>query len=121
MELTAKYADACNLQFGSPLKEFPEWMTERYDEFETFSRNRLARLKQICEKIGRSYGDIERTTLGTIKIARDAMNVDDVTRLCRGFGKMGFQHVIFNMPNVQEIQPIEVIGREVIPAVADLT
>lgn len=121
MELTARYADACNLQFGSPLKEFPEWMTERYDEFETFSRNRLAILRRNCEKIGRPYEDIERTTLGTVKIARDAMNVDDITGLCRRFWKIGFQHVIFNMPNIHEIQPIEMVGREVVLAVADLT
>jgi len=120
LRLTAKYADACNLQFGSPLKEFPEWMRQRYEEFGIFSRNRLATLKRNCEKIGRPYEDIERTTLGTIRIAPDAMNVDDVTGLCRRFEKMGFQHVIFNMPNVHEIQPIEIMGRDIIPAVADL-
>jgi len=32
---------------------------------------------------------------------------------------LGIQHFIFSMPNVHEITPIEVIGREVIPAVAD--
>jgi hypothetical protein len=33
---------------------------------------------------------------------------------------MGVQHAIFNMPNVHEIRPLEVFGREIIPAVAGL-
>jgi hypothetical protein len=28
--------------------------------------------------------------------------------------------VIFNMPNVHEIKPLETFGREIIPAVAEL-
>jgi hypothetical protein len=32
----------------------------------------------------------------------------------------GIQHMIFNMPNVQELSPISTFGREVIPAVAGL-
>jgi len=34
--------------------------------------------------------------------------------------RLGIQHVIFNMPNVHEIEPIEIIGREVIPQVRRL-
>ncbi len=33
---------------------------------------------------------------------------------------MGVQHAIFNMPNVHEIRPLEVFGREITPAVAGL-
>jgi hypothetical protein len=35
-------------------------------------------------------------------------------------GAAGIQHAIFNTPNVQEITPLEVFGREIIPAVAGL-
>lgn len=121
LELTAKYADACNLQFGSPLKEFPPWMRARYEEFDDFARNRLAALKHNCERLRRPYESIERTTLGTIRIAPDAMTPEDVVKLCQKLNRLGFEHVIFNMPNVHEITPLEIIGREVIPAVADLT
>ena len=121
LRLTAKYADACNLQFGSPLKEFSGWMRERYEKRGEFLTSRLARLKQNCERFGRSYDEIEKTVLGTIRIAPDAMSADDVISLCRELAEMDFHHVIFNMPNVHEIAPIETIGQEVIPQVADIT
>jgi len=121
LRLTAKYADACNLQFGSPLKEFADWMRERYEERREFLTSRLERLKQNCERFGRSYDEIEKTVLGTIRIAPDAMSADDVISLCGELAEMGFHHVIFNMPNVHEIAPLEIIGRKVIPQVADIT
>ncbi len=120
IRLTAKYADACNLQFGSPLSEFADWMRERYQERKEFLTSRLKRLKQNCKQLGRSYDEIEKTVLGTIRIAPDAMSVDDVIDLCGELAEMGFQHVIFNMPNVHEIKPLEILGNEVIPTVAEL-
>jgi hypothetical protein len=33
---------------------------------------------------------------------------------------LGFQHFIFSLNSVSEITPLEVIGREVIPAIAEL-
>jgi len=69
--------------------------------------------------MGRSYDEIERTVLGTIQVAPEAMNSVQVIELCRELADLGFQHVIFNMPNVHEIRPIEIIGQEVIPQVAD--
>ena len=120
LRLTAMYADICNFQFGSSLKEFPDWMREKYEERKEFLTSRLKRLKLMCERFGRSYDEIEKTVLGTIRIAPDAMSVDAVIDLCRELAQMGFQHVIFNMPNVHEIKPIEIVGREVIPEVADI-
>jgi hypothetical protein len=32
----------------------------------------------------------------------------------------GIQHLIFNMPNVSDIEPLETFGEKIIPAVADL-
>lgn len=119
LQLTAKYADACNLQFGSPLKEFAYWMRARYEVRRKFLTSRLERLKQNCEQLGRSYDEIEKTVLGTIRIAPDAMSEDSVIDLCRELTDLGFQHVIFNMPNVHEIKPLEIIGDEVIPVVAE--
>jgi hypothetical protein len=118
--LTAKYADACNFQFGSPLKEFPDWMRAKYNERKEFLPSQLKRLRHYCEEAGRSYKEIERTILGTIKIAPDTMAVTDVIELCRELAEISFEHVIFNMPNVHEIEPIEFIGREVVSQVADL-
>ena len=37
-----------------------------------------------------------------------------------GLATIGVQHAIFNMPNVHDIRPLEIFGREIIPAVAGL-
>ena len=101
LRLVAQYADACNL-FGTA---------------ETV-RAKLAILKQHCDALGRDYGSIEKTTLGTVDLQPGKMNADGVIAQCKLLAAVGVQHAIFNMPNVHEIRPLEVFGREIIPAVA---
>jgi hypothetical protein len=48
------------------------------------------------------------------------MTEDDVIGLCRGLNEAGIEHLIFNMPNVHEIRPLETFGEKIIPAVAGL-
>ena len=122
LRLVATYGDACNFQLGTPLKDFeyPPWLTVRYQKHEEILTRKLEKLKEHCYKLGRPYDDIERTVLGTIKLAPDAMSSTEVVDLCQGLAKIGFQHIIFNMPNVHEIEPIEMIGKEIIPQVADI-
>jgi F420-dependent oxidoreductase-like protein len=103
LRLVAQYADACNI-FGPP---------------ETV-RAKLAVLKQHCDALGRDYGAIEKTTLGTVDLEPGKMHAKDVIAHCEGLAAIGVQHAIFNMPNVHEIRPPEVFGREIIPAVAGL-
>jgi alkanesulfonate monooxygenase len=101
LRLVAQYGDACNL-FGSP----------------EAVRAKLAVLKEHCATLGRDYGSIEKTSLSTVDLRRTS--VADVLAQCRAFAAVGVQHAIFNMPNVQEVRPLEVFGREIIPAVAAL-
>jgi len=120
LRISAKYADAVNLQFGSPLPEFQDWMHEKYEERRTFIPDTLGKLRHLCEEYGRDYNSIEKTILGTVRIAPDAMTTEDVTGICVELGELGIEQVILNMPNSHEITPIETIGREVIPCVKDL-
>jgi alkanesulfonate monooxygenase SsuD/methylene tetrahydromethanopterin reductase-like flavin-dependent oxidoreductase (luciferase family) len=120
LRISARYADAVNLQFGSPLPEFQDWMHEKYEERRTFIPDRLDRLRRLCEKYGRDYDGIEKTILGTVRIAPDAMTAEDVLGICVELGELGIEHVILNMPNSHEIAPIEAMGDEVIPEVATL-
>ncbi len=46
------------------------------------------------------------------------MNAKEVIARCKAFADIGVEHAIFNMPNVHEITPLEVFGRDIIPAVA---
>jgi alkanesulfonate monooxygenase SsuD/methylene tetrahydromethanopterin reductase-like flavin-dependent oxidoreductase (luciferase family) len=104
LRLVAQYADACNLFVGAGMGEIGR---------------KLEVLKRHCETLGRPYEEIERTTLGTVHLAPGQMSVADVIGTCRALAGLGIQHAIFNMPNVHEITPLEVFGREIIPAVAE--
>ncbi|MGH3090526.1 MAG: LLM class F420-dependent oxidoreductase [Rubrobacteraceae bacterium] len=106
LRLVARYADACNL-FA-----FPGGL----DQLE----HKLGVLENHCDAVGRDYGEIEKTTLGTVHLASDRMSAEDVIEHCRRQSDLGVDHAIFNMPNVHEIEPVRRFGEEVIPAVAKL-
>ncbi len=120
LRLVAKYGDACNLHLGTPLKGYAPWLNEVYQNREEVLTRKLDKLKEHCDKVGRSFEEIERTVLGAIKISPDAMSTKELVELCKELEEIGFQHVIFNMPNTHEIKPIEIIGREVIPQIAGI-
>jgi F420-dependent oxidoreductase-like protein len=105
LRLVAQYADACNLFARAGIDVL---------------RHKLEVLRRHCEKVGRPYEDIERTVLGTVNLAPDGMSASEMVDMCGDLAEIGIQHLIVNMPNVHEIKPIEAIGREVIPAVAEL-
>jgi alkanesulfonate monooxygenase SsuD/methylene tetrahydromethanopterin reductase-like flavin-dependent oxidoreductase (luciferase family) len=120
MGLTARYADACNLQIGTRLPGFPPYIRERYEGYEEYLREKLSELDRRCEEVGRSPAEVERTVLATIKLASDAMDAAEVIKLCDSLKRLGIDHVIFNMPNVHELRPIEILGTEVIPRMAEM-
>lgn len=104
LRLVAQYADACNLFAHVGVDVLQE---------------KLTILRQHCDDVGRSYDEIERTSLGTVHLADGEMTATDVINTCRELAGVGIQHVIFNMPNVYEIRPLEIFANEIIPAVAE--
>jgi F420-dependent oxidoreductase-like protein len=119
LRLVAKYANACNFVIGTPIEEAGSLFERREESFDKL-RKKLTVLQQHCMAVGRSYSDIEKTVVTYIKLAPNAMDSTEVIEFCRQTAALGFQHVIFNMPNVHEIKPLEIIGNEVIPRVAEL-
>jgi alkanesulfonate monooxygenase SsuD/methylene tetrahydromethanopterin reductase-like flavin-dependent oxidoreductase (luciferase family) len=105
LRLVAQYADACNLfaRLG-----------------EDVLRKKLDVLRGHCETLGRDYNAIERTALNTVNLAPGGTSAADVIAECKALAALGFQHVIFNMPNVHDLTPLETFGREIIPALAEL-
>jgi len=101
LRLVAMYGDACNL-FGDAAAV----------------RHKLDVLKRHCDEVGRDYGDIEKTSLGTADLAPGHETASEVIRRCRALAEAGVQHALFNLPNVQDLTPLEVFGREIIPEVA---
>lgn len=104
MRLVAQYADACNM--------FPRMGLDAV-------KQRLDTIKKNCDTLGRDYNSIERTGTDTAFLAEGQMSVNDILGWCRQLADVGIQHIIFNMPNVHEIKPLEIFGKEIIPAVAD--
>jgi len=105
LRLVARYADACNL-------------------FEMLGldvlKSRLETLRRHCDDVGRDYDTVERTSLGTVNLAPGGQSSSDVIRQFGNLAELGFQTAIVNLPNVEEITPIEVLGKEVLPEIADL-
>lgn len=102
LHLVAKYADACNL-FAM---QGPEAVKAKLDV-----------LRRHCDKIGRPYDEIERTALGVANLGPGGMTVSQMIRYCNSLAGVGIQHLILIVPGVHEIHPLEVIGKEIIPAV----
>jgi F420-dependent oxidoreductase-like protein len=103
LRLVAQYADGCNLFARAGVDTL---------------KHKLEVLRWHCDNVGRPYHEIEKTALDTVHLAPGQMSVDQVIASCRKMADLGFQQIIFNMPNVFDIKPLEVFGKDIIPAVA---
>jgi F420-dependent oxidoreductase-like protein len=107
LRLVAQYADGCNL-FGDP----------------DMQRQKLSVLQRHCEAVGRPYPEILRTANSRIFVTRNGENGSltpaQALQQVRALGEAGVQLVNFSMPNVSSLEPLEIFGREIIPAVANL-
>jgi F420-dependent oxidoreductase-like protein len=107
LRLVAQYADACNV-FGQP-----EAIARKYEI-----------LRGHCEAIGRDPDEIERSTLQNIDpILPGGRGRESVERIVDRFGDLadaGAQHVILGMSNAADPGRLELIGRDILPAVRGL-
>src|SRR3954451_4863608 len=92
LRLVAQYADACNL--------FARMGDEGL-------RKKLDVLRGHCETLGRDYNAIERTALNTVNLAPGGTIAADVIAECKYLAALGIQHVIFNIPNILDLTPLE--------------
>jgi F420-dependent oxidoreductase-like protein len=105
LPLVAKYADACNLY--------------AFENLEVI-RAKLEILRRYCENIGRPFEEIERTAIGSIDLREGRMSARETIEYCRRVNQAGIQHFIVSLPGDHELEPIELMGKEIIPAVAEL-
>lgn len=104
LRMVAQYADACNIG---------EWVgTEKMGAA-------LDKIKEHCETLGRDYDTIEKTALSSVHLS-GSDTVDHVINRIKVLAEMGFTHVIFNMPDVSKITPLEIFAKEIISEVAGL-
>jgi alkanesulfonate monooxygenase SsuD/methylene tetrahydromethanopterin reductase-like flavin-dependent oxidoreductase (luciferase family) len=101
LRLVARYADACNI--GAPVPGE--------------SRRKLAVLRSHCEELGRSFEDIEKTSLVEVDLRPGHQTVADVIAAIRAQADEGIEHVIVNMPDVHDLNYIRTFRNEIIPSV----
>jgi F420-dependent oxidoreductase-like protein len=102
LPLVARYADACNIRPGPDIPKT------------------LDRLKELCEAEGRDYDAILKTCPWRFDVGEGGEKVPALIEQLRGFAAMGIQMVVGRVVDDYRISPIEIMGREVIPAIAEL-
>ncbi len=119
LRLVATYADACNFVIGAPVREFGP-LAQSYEDSLAFLGRKLQVLQAHCERIGRPYEEIEKTVVTYALIGPNCQSSAEILDLCYRLSELGFTHVIFNMPNVDEIEPLRILDRDIIPEVSQL-
>jgi len=107
LRLVAQYADACNFLSLFATREQRQ--------------HKLTVLRRHCEVLQRPYEDIEKTLTIALHITRDGRNgtlspQEAIDRL-EGLHEEGFDHVIFIMPNITDLEPFDVLATTIIPAI----
>jgi F420-dependent oxidoreductase-like protein len=102
LRLVARYAQACNL---FPTPQLP---------------HKLSVLRAHCEAEGRDYDEIEKTCMFTFDVGPAGEKSGQLVGRLRWLASMGIQTVIGSVKEAWRITPLEAMGREVIPAVAEL-
>jgi F420-dependent oxidoreductase-like protein len=102
LPMVARYAQASNF-FPSPAMP-----------------HKLRVLREECEKIGRDYDEIEKTCTFFFDVGDNGKNVPTIIHTLERFAEFGIQTVIGAVIGAERLTPLEIMGNEVIPAVADL-
>lgn len=122
LRLVAKYGDACNFYFGAMLPQWGEWHYERFKHSLAHLQHKWDILLQHCADNDRDIAEIEFTVLGTIKPSRNNTG-NSAQHLIDYFGELhniGVDHVIVNIPDVHEIEPLTILVEDVIPVIHTL-
>ncbi len=96
LRLVAQYADACNV-FGD----------------ESRIAHKYAVLREHCERLGRPYDEIERSTLQSVDV--DAQSSDELVERFGALGAAGAQHILISVRGVSDVTKLERLGAEVLP------
>jgi F420-dependent oxidoreductase-like protein len=103
LPLVARYADACNLR---PAPEIPR---------------QLDLLRRLCDAEGRDYDAIEKTVPFGFDVGDDGAKVPELIGRLRWLAGMGIDSVFGWVVGVDRITPLEMMGRDVIPAALEMS
>ena len=99
----AQYADACNLFAG------PEEL-----------RGKLEVLRRHCDDVGRDFDSIMKTVYYVMDVGDNGERVPQVLDDLVALAEAGADAAIGALRGVERIDPIEIVGREIIPKIAAL-
>jgi F420-dependent oxidoreductase-like protein len=102
LRLVARYADACSLRPGPQIPK------------------KLDVLRRHCENESRDFDSIEKTCAFAFDVGQNGEKVGELIGGLHWLSRMGIETVIGVVPSVDRISPLEIISRQVIPAVAEL-
>jgi len=102
LKLVAKYAQACNLFVGPELE------------------HKLEVLRRHCDDVGRDYDDVIKTVMGPLDPGPDGEKVDRLVSEMQRLAGLGISHYHGSVPDVASITPLEILGKHVIPAAAQM-
>ncbi|MGE5131680.1 MAG: LLM class F420-dependent oxidoreductase [Gemmatimonadota bacterium] len=102
LRLVAQYAQAANLFPGPDLGR------------------KLDVLRAHCDAVGRDYGEITKTCYFVFDVGARGEKAGEVTDQLGKLAEQGFEVAIGMVPNVWDVTPLEIVGSQVIPAVASL-
>ncbi len=105
LRLVAKYADATNIFSQQGLD---------------FVKEKLDVLREHCEREGRIYDDIEKTIYYIMNPGPNGENAGQMIDQLGRFAEAGVQTAIGAVTGVENLTPLEAMGRDVIPQVARL-
>ena len=100
LRLVARFADACNV-FGSP-----EAIAHKY-----------AILDAHCAAVGRDPAEIERTTLQSVRLSPDGSTSAHIIDRFGDLADAGAEHIIFSVRDIHDPAIMDILGRDVLPAV----
>ncbi|GAA0924784.1 LLM class F420-dependent oxidoreductase [Kribbella koreensis] len=100
LRLVAQYAQSCNL-FNTPELE-----------------HKLDVLKQHCEDVGRDYAEITKTVYQTLDAGTNGEKTQELIDELGRLHTLGFDAAIGSIPQAPDLEAVERIGSEVIPAAA---
>jgi F420-dependent oxidoreductase-like protein len=100
LRFVAKYAQSCNLFPGPELE------------------HKLDVLREHCEREGRDYHEIEKTAYHVFDVGPNGEKVPETIAALKELADRGIDTAIGGVRDVHTITPLEIIGRDVIPAVA---
>jgi F420-dependent oxidoreductase-like protein len=103
LRLVAKYADACNIYGDSPAGV----------------AHKFSVLREHCDAVGRNYDEIEKTIIRPMGFG-EGSTPDQLVQTLGEFADVGVQTVLGALLGVEQMTPIETVGRDVIPQIKNL-